>query len=61
MSTVLKVGGTLMLQCEWFARCTNSTLQVAPHPILDLVPCCDRCRRAAEIPADRMRNVEIQQ
>ncbi len=29
--------------CEWFARCTNLTTTGLRHPVLGLVPCCERC------------------
>jgi hypothetical protein len=31
--------------CEWFARCDNTTTQGISHPILGMVPCCERCAR----------------
>jgi hypothetical protein len=35
--------------CEWFARCTNLTHTAVSHPILDIVPICERCAEKAEI------------
>src|SRR3954469_12091660 len=29
--------------CEWFALCENEATILVPHPVLDTVPCCDRC------------------
>lgn len=32
-----------MATCEWFALCVNPTEHGVSHPVLGLVPCCDRC------------------
>jgi hypothetical protein len=29
--------------CEWFALCTNPAIGLLPHPVLKLVPVCQRC------------------
>lgn len=29
--------------CEWFALCTNETTLGASHPVLGVVPICQRC------------------
>lgn len=34
--------------CGWFALCDNTATTVEPHPILTLVPICDRCRAKVE-------------
>lgn len=39
----VEVDGVMMLVCQQYARCTNTTLTVLPHPILGPVPCCTRC------------------
>jgi hypothetical protein len=59
MAQAIEIDGTLMLVCEWFAKCPNGTLKVAPHPILDLVPCCDRCARMANISSNDLQDVEV--
>lgn len=30
--------------CAWFPRCENDATHFQSHPVLDAVPCCDRCR-----------------
>lgn len=35
--------------CEWFALCTNQTTQGIDHPILGVVPCCERCRNMLDM------------
>lgn len=47
MAHAVEVNGHLELVCEWFARCTNSTLLAVEHPILGPVPTCARCARMA--------------
>lgn len=32
-----------MIVCEWFALCANETDMGAAHPILGVVPICQRC------------------
>jgi hypothetical protein len=59
MTQAVMHDGTLMLVCEWFAKCTNPTLKAAPHPILTRVPCCDRCARLAHIPAKDLVEIEL--
>lgn len=29
--------------CEWFAMCDHEADRLIVHPILDDVPCCERC------------------
>lgn len=33
--------------CQWFALCDRPATQVVAHPVLDLVPACDRCAARA--------------
>lgn len=33
-----------MVDCAWFAKCTNTAIAVEPHPVLGPVPICERCR-----------------
>lgn len=30
-------------RCKWFAMCANCAVTTLPHPILKMVPVCDRC------------------
>jgi hypothetical protein len=30
--------------CQWFALCENEATTIEPHPILGVVPICDRCK-----------------
>lgn len=51
---------TFTTACEWFARCDNQTDRVATHPILGMVPCCDRCAevtgtQTAQVPPELLR------
>lgn len=32
-----------MKVCEWFALCDRPATTYVPHPVLFLVPACDRC------------------
>lgn len=42
---VTEVGGTpaAVWTCSWFAMCAEPATHYEPHPILGLVPACDRC------------------
>ena len=43
------------IACQAFALCENAATGVIAHPILDYVPCCERCARRLEselIPAE---------
>lgn len=31
------------IACMWFAMCDKPATHLEPHPILELVPACDRC------------------
>ncbi len=33
----------MSMTCEWYAMCANPTSKGLKHPILGLVPCCQRC------------------
>lgn len=35
-----------MYTCEWFLLCANDTDKGIEHPILGLVPCCERCAKS---------------
>jgi hypothetical protein len=30
-------------RCRWFALCNRAVTTAIPHPVLGMVPCCDRC------------------
>jgi hypothetical protein len=30
-------------RCRWFALCNRPATTAVPHPVLGMVPCCDRC------------------
>lgn len=34
--------------CEWFALCDRPAVAVLEHPVLQLVPVCERCRARVE-------------
>lgn len=34
--------------CEWFALCDRPATSFLDHPVLQLVPVCDRCREKVE-------------
>lgn len=34
--------------CEWFALCDRPAVALLEHPVLHLVPACERCRTKAE-------------
>lgn len=44
--------------CGWFALCTNPATHFQSHPILHVVPTCDRCRDRAGL-SDEMEEVCI--
>ena len=38
--------------CRWYALCDNETSTALSHPILGLVPCCERCAAKHDVVAD---------
>jgi hypothetical protein len=59
VATAFEVNGVMMLQCEWFAKCTNGTLQVVDHPILGQVPACKRCIGKSGGQVGRVHDIQI--
>jgi hypothetical protein len=46
--------------CEYFLKCKNEATCLVPHPILEIVPSCDRCARKAEYDPDELpRIIEV--
>lgn len=39
----------LTTPCEWMVLCFNPTANAANHPIIGLVPVCDRCATRFEL------------
>jgi hypothetical protein len=39
--------------CRWFALCDHPAVGVIKHPILGLVPCCQRCAEKLDM-TDRL-------
>ena len=48
LEAIEEVAGGPVL-CGWFALCMNQATTTIHHPVLDYVPCCDRC--AAKVAA----------
>ncbi len=42
------VGPAGLGACQWFARCDNYATGLTSHPVLGVVPTCDRCAAFAE-------------
>lgn len=39
-------------RCQWFALCDHDAAGAVAHPILGLVPCCQRCADALGLEFD---------
>ena len=44
--------------CQWFALCDHLTSQGLEHPVLGVLPICDRCLRV--IGAEATHDIEVQ-
>jgi hypothetical protein len=36
--------------CEYFVMCTKPAVVLVKHPIIGLVPCCEKCAKFSELP-----------
>lgn len=49
MTTTIKSDAAGKVLCGWYALCANPAVGVTVHPVLDLVPVCDRCAAKHEL------------
>jgi hypothetical protein len=48
VSRRIKVYVQTAVYCRWWAMCTNVATGTMSHPVLLVVPICDRCRDKVE-------------
>jgi hypothetical protein len=47
----------MKVTCQYFLKCKNDATCLVPHPVLEIVPSCDRCARITEYDPDKLARI----